>query len=142
MIETPSGQGSEICFKLEEFAYFFSKLSRNKNIVSRFGVCVDTCHIFAAGYDLTSASSVYAYIEAFEELVGLRYINLIHLNDSKKPVGSNVDRHENIGVGMVGRVGLEVFASYFIKHGIPLVLETPDVGIYDDLRILLALKQA
>ena len=139
LLETSTGQGSEICFKLEDFAHFFKKLSRNKNkeIHKRFGICVDTCHIFAAGYDLKTKSSVYMYIEAFEELIGLHYINLIHLNDSKKDVGSNVDRHENINKGYIGIEGLTEFANYFKKLNIPIVLETPREYILDDLKLLL-----
>lgn len=138
LLETPTGQGSEICHKIEEFAYFFKKISRNnnKNISNRFGICIDTCHIFAAGYDLKSKSSMYMYIEAFEELIGLKYIKLIHLNDSKKELGSNVDRHENIGKGFIGKDGLIEFAKYFKNLGIPIVLETPQEYILYDLEMI------
>lgn len=139
LLETSTGQGSEICFKLEEFAYFFKKLSRNKNkeISERFGICVDTCHIFAAGYDLTTKSSIYMYLEAFEELIGLRYIYLIHLNDSQKELGQNIDRHANIGYGFIGETGLVEFAKYFKNLKIPIVLETPDEHIDNDLKLLI-----
>lgn len=92
LLETPTGQGSEICYKIEDMAYFFKKFSRNKNIniSNRFGLCVDTCHIFAAGYNLTTKAAVYAYFEAFEELIGLRHLYLIHLNDSKKDVNLTI----------------------------------------------------
>ena len=139
LLETSTGQGSEICYKIEEFAYFFKKLSRNKNkaVAERFAVCVDTCHIFAAGYDLRTKAAVYMYIEAFEELIGLRYINLIHLNDSKKELGSNVDRHENIGKGAIGSDGLIEIAKYFVKLKVPIILETPGHEILKDLGLLL-----
>lgn len=139
LLETSTGQGSEICHKIEDFAYFFKKLSRNKNkeISNRFGICVDTCHIFAAGYDLKTKSSVYMYIEAFEELIGLRYIYLIHLNDSKRELGSNIDRHENIGKGYIGKDGLIEFVRYFKKLNIPIVLETPGEHILNDLKLIL-----
>jgi deoxyribonuclease-4 len=139
LLETSTGQGSEICYKIEEFAYFFKKLSKNKNkaISSRFGICVDTCHIFAAGYDLSTKSAVYMYIEAFEELIGLRHINLIHLNDSKRELGSNVDRHENIGQGFIGKGGLLEFAKYFKGIGVPIVLETPGENIILDLKVII-----
>lgn len=139
LLETSTGQGSEICFKIEEFAYFFKKLSKNKNkeITKRFGICIDTCHIYAAGYDITNKMKVYTYIESFEELIGLRHIGLIHLNDSKKGLGSNVDRHENIGKGFIGKEGLIEFIKYFKKVNVPIILETPDSYIDDDLRILI-----
>jgi deoxyribonuclease IV len=140
LLETSTGQGSEICFTIEEFAYFFKKLSKNKNkqIADRFGVCVDTCHIFAAGYDITKKSTVYMYVEAFEELIGLRHIKLIHLNDSKKELGSNVDRHENIGKGHIGKEGLLEFAKYFKKIKVPIVLETPGTYFLEDLAMLIS----
>lgn len=139
LLETSTGQGSEICHKIEDFAYFFKKLSRNRNqeIRERFRICVDTCHIFAAGYDLKTKSSVYMYIEAFEELIGLHYIYLIHLNDSKRELGSNIDRHENIGKGYIGKDGLLEFVKYFKNLKIPIVLETPAEYILDDLKMIL-----
>jgi deoxyribonuclease-4 len=126
LIETSTGQGSEICFTLVELAYFFKKLShhRNKEIADRFGICVDSCHIFAAGYDIRDKISISRYLDTFEELIGLRHIGLIHLNDSKKELGSNVDRHESLGNGMIGEKGLKIFAKFFIKLKVPVVLET------------------
>lgn len=142
LIETSSGQGTEMCYKIEDFAYFFKKLSRNSNksIAQRFGICIDTCHIFAAGYDITSEAVILMFIEAFEELIGLKHVHLIHLNDSKKELGSNVDRHANIGLdkqGKIGINGLKFFATYFLKLGIPIILETPGNGIAEDLVKLL-----
>lgn len=138
LLETSTGQGSEICHKIEDLAYFYKKLSKNKNneIASRFGLCVDTCHIFAAGYDLTTKSMIYMYIEAFEELIGIRHINLIHLNDSQKGLGSNVDRHANIGKGYIGKDGLLEFVKYFKSIKVPIVLETPAENIIDDLKLI------
>lgn len=127
LLEYPSGQGSEICYKLEDFAYFFKKFSlhRNPDIQDRFRICIDTCHIFSAGYDITTKSKVDMYIDALEELIGLKYIALIHLNDSKKELGSNVDRHQNLGDGFIGKEGLKYFAKQMQKMTIPIVLETP-----------------
>jgi deoxyribonuclease-4 len=135
LLETSTGQGSEICYRIEDYAYFYKKLSRNKNksISDRFGLCVDTCHIFAAGYDLRSKSTIYQYFEAFEELIGLRHIRLVHLNDSLKDLGSNVDRHENLGKGYIGLEGLMEIVRYLKNIGIPIVLETPAEHLIDDL---------
>jgi apurinic endonuclease APN1 len=137
-LETSTGQGSETCYKIEDYAYFYKKLVRHKNkeISDRFRLCVDTCHIFAAGYDLTSESSIKMYLEAFEELIGIRYINLIHLNDSKNELGSNVDRHENIGQGHIGKDSLKYIASYFKNINVPIILETPYENILDDLEYI------
>ena len=136
LLETSTGQGSEVCYKIEDLAYFYKKISRNPLISERFGICVDTCHIFAAGYNLVNKSGVNAYLEAFEELIGLRHVKLVHLNDSKKDVGSNVDRHENIGHGFIGKQGLLEFAKYFKNINVPIILETPGEHILDDISML------
>lgn len=136
LLETPSGQGSEIGYKIEDFSYFYKKISKINQIGKRFGICVDTCHVFAAGYDLTSKSTIYMYLESFEELIGLRHIKLIHLNDSKKELGSKTDRHDNIGIGKIGVEGLVFFANYFKNINIPIVLETPFDKIINDLSLI------
>lgn len=127
VLETSTGQGSELCYKIEDFAYFFKKFSLHKNIEvqDRFRVCLDTCHIFSAGYDLRTKGAVDMYLDAFEELIGLKYVATIHLNDSKKDLGSNVDRHENLGQGFIGTDGLKYFADFFKKLKVPIILETP-----------------
>lgn len=128
IIETSSGQGSELCYKIEDLAYFFKKLSKNKDesIKKRFRICIDTCHIFAAGYDLRSKSKIKLFIEAFEELIGLRHIAIVHLNDSQNEIGSNIDRHANIGDGYIGKDNLIEIFKYFRKINVPIILETPN----------------
>lgn len=127
IIETSSGQGSELCYKLEDLAYFFKKFSKNQDntIKKRFRICLDTCHLFAAGYDLRNTSKIKLFLEAFEELIGLRYVALIHLNDSQNKIGSNIDRHANIGEGYIGKDNLIEIFKYFRKINVPVVLETP-----------------
>ena len=126
-LETPCGQGSEICYKIEDFAYFFKKfsLNRNKDVQDRFRLCIDTAHIWAAGYNISTIPTINIYLDSFEELIGIKYIGLIHLNDSKRELGSNVDRHENIGKGYIGENGLKYFSEFFKKYNVPIVLETP-----------------
>lgn len=138
LLETSSGQGSEMCYKLEDLSHFYKKISKNPNkkLIDRFGICIDTCHIFAAGYNIINKEMIDIYLESFEELIGLRHVYLIHLNDSKKEVGSNVDRHENIGNGKIGKVGLLYFAKYFKNLNIPIILETPYEHILDDLQLI------
>lgn len=135
-LESSCGQGSEVCYKLEDLAYFFKKFSLNRNteIRDRFRICIDTCHIFSAGYDITTKNKVNMYLDAFEELIGLKYISLIHLNDSKRELGSNVDRHQNLGQGYVGSEGLKYFAEQFKKMGVPIILETPYNGHADEIK--------
>lgn len=139
LLETPAGQGSEICYKLEDLVHFYKKFSRseNKELRDRIKLCVDTCHIFSAGYDLRNNITVKMYLEAFEELIGLNHIKLIHLNDSKVELGDRKDRHENIGKGFIGFKGLKYFFDYFYKKGVPIVLETPNEGHKWEIKKLL-----
>lgn len=136
LLETSTGQGSELCFRMEDFAHFFKKLSRhpNKIINKRFGVCLDTCHIFAAGYDIRTKENVKIFLDSFEELIGIKNINLIHLNDSKNNIGSMIDRHENIDAGYIKQKGLKSIIKYFKKNNIPIVLETPNKGFVTEIK--------
>ncbi len=126
LLETPAGQGTELCFSLENLAYFYKKI-KNANLTHRFKLCIDTCHIFNAGYDITSAPKIKQYLDAFEELIGIKYISLIHLNDSKNSVGSKKDRHANIGMGHIGTKGLQIFYKFAHNNNIPVLLENPNV---------------
>jgi len=137
-LETSTGQGSEICYRLEELAHFYKKFSKNENkdIKNRFKLCIDTCHIFAAGYNLKTKNDIKMYLEAFEELIGLRYIGLIHLNDCKVNLGEQRDRHNNIGKGYIGLEGLTHFYKYFKKLNVPIILETPDNGYRTEIKLL------
>jgi deoxyribonuclease-4 len=138
MLESSTGQGSEICNKLEDLARFYKKFSKNENkeIKDRFKLCIDSCHIFSAGYDIRTKEDIKRYLEAFEELVGIRYIRLIHLNDCKVNLGEQKDRHENIGKGFIGLTGLVLFYKYFRNLGIPIVLETPNSGYLTEIDFL------
>jgi deoxyribonuclease-4 len=139
LLETSTGQGSEMCYKLDKLAYFYKKLSNNKNKIvrERFGICVDTCHIFEAGYDIRGTNHIKTYIKKFDDLIGIKNIKLIHLNDSKKEIGLKVDRHANIGEGYIGEDSLIYFALYFYKKNIPIILETPHDKIIDDMKKIL-----
>lgn len=138
-IETSTGQGTEMCYKLEDLEHLYKKFSKHKNkeVVDRFGICLDTCHVFAAGYDLSNNQSIKNFFEQFDELIGLGEIKLVHLNDSKNEVGSQIDRHENIGFGYIGKKSLIMIAKMFSKINVPIVLETPYEKQFDDLKILL-----
>jgi deoxyribonuclease-4 len=139
IMETSSGQGSELCYKIEDLAYFFKKFTKNENkdIKNRFRICIDSCHIFAAGYDIRKKNDIKRYLETFEELIGLRYVGLIHLNDSKVSLGEQKDRHNNIGKGYIGSNGLIQFYKYFKKINVPIVLETPEFGYKMEIHMLL-----
>ena len=83
LIETSTGQGTEMCYTIEKLAKFFNKFTVNKELSDRFGICLDTCHIFNAGYDIGTKDNVIKYMDKFEELIGVSKIKLIHLNNSK-----------------------------------------------------------
>jgi deoxyribonuclease-4 len=122
VIENTAGQGSNLGFKFEHIAFIIS-LVEDK---SRVGVCIDTCHTFAAGYDLTSDETFNATFRDFGEIIGFQYLKGMHINDSKKGVGSRVDRHDNLGKGTLG---LDVFRRVMRDprfDDMPLILETPD----------------
>jgi apurinic endonuclease APN1 len=128
LLETSTGQGSELCFKMDDFAHFFKKLSKhpNKEIKNRFGICLDTCHIFAAGYNIKSKDSITMFLDTFEEMIGIKHIKLIHLNDSKNDIGSQLDRHESIDKGYIKINGLSHIIRFFKKLNVPIILETPN----------------
>lgn len=135
LLETSSGQGTEMCYTLEEFSLFFRKLKMLKN--RRIGICIDSCHIFAAGYDIRNKDIFKMYIDRFEEMIGLKYIRLVHLNDSKKDVGSRLDRHEDIGKGYIGFEPLKRFFKFFTRLKVPIILETPSGNFKKEIKHLL-----
>ncbi len=136
LLETSTGQGSEMCSTLEDLATFFNKLTSNKSCSDRFGICVDTCHIFNAGYDISSKSLVKEYLSKFDKLIGLQYIKLIHLNDSYSPVGSRIDRHQSVDKGFIKKEGLTEIVKFFSSLHVPFILETPKENIDADLKFL------
>jgi len=138
LLETSSGQGSEMCIKLEDLSKFINKLlqNKNKNISNKFGICIDTCHIFNAGYNLNTKEDVYNYLTEFDKYIGLKNIKLIHLNNSKSELGANIDRHENLEKGKINIEGLGEIIKFAKKLEIPLILETPDIYIDDDIKII------
>lgn len=133
LIETSTGQGSEICYKLEDLAYFYRKILAHKNVKKRIKLCVDTCHIFSAGYDIRNKNTIKQYLDRFNELIGIENIKLIHLNDSKVDINQKLDRHANIGHGYIGEKALIYFAKKFVDLNVPIILETPNKYILNDL---------
>lgn len=122
LLEATAGQGSAVGHRFEHLAYIIDKVHKKIPI----GVCIDTCHIFAAGYDLRTAHACDATLKEFDKVVGLTYLNAFHLNDSVKGLGSRVDRHAILGGG---EIGLECFKFLMndprTRH-VPKYLETPE----------------
>jgi deoxyribonuclease-4 len=122
VIENTAGQGTNLGFSLAHLAQIIDKVEDK----SRVGVCIDTCHTYSAGYDLKTEAGYQQLWREFDAIVGAHYLRAIHLNDTKKEFGSRVDRHENIGLGFLGK-------DFFIRmmkdsrfDNIPIILETPD----------------
>jgi deoxyribonuclease-4 len=122
VIENTAGQGSNLGHRFEHIRFIID-LVEDK---SRVGVCLDTCHTFTAGYDLITPEGYAETFRQFDEIIGFGYLRGLHLNDSMKPLGSHVDRHDNIGKGFLGT---EVFRRIMNDprfNNIPIILETPD----------------
>ena len=128
VIENTAGQGTNLGYKFEHLAYIIDKVE-DKN---RVGICIDTCHTFAAGYDLTTTQACEATFKELDNVVGLKYLMGMHLNDAMKPIASKVDRHQTLGDG---EIGLEVFkyiATDSRFDDMPLILETPNDEIWPE----------
>ncbi len=127
VIENTAGQGSAIGYKFEHLRDIIALVDDK----ARVGVCLDTCHTFTAGYDLVTEEGFKVTFKEFDHIVGFSYLRGLHLNDSKKALGTRVDRHENLDTGLLGK---EVFArimndSHF--DNMPLILETPDESLWE-----------
>ncbi|MCD6185207.1 MAG: deoxyribonuclease IV [Deltaproteobacteria bacterium] len=121
LLETTAGQGSSIGHTFEQIASILEKIEN----IDKAGVCLDTCHIFAAGYDIRTREAYNKTIEKFDKIIGLQQLYLMHLNDSKKEFGSRVDRHEQIGRGFIGLKAFELIMNDKRLRNIPKVIETP-----------------
>ena len=127
LLETAAGQGTEVAVKLDDLKYIYDHIKKK----SRFGFCIDTCHIFAAGYDIKDKPDL--YITQFNKIIGLKKVKLLHLNDSKGKLDSHLDRHQNMLEGNIGDKGLSTFIKRFYGLKIPIVLETPRSKTEEDL---------
>lgn len=122
VIENTAGQGSNLGYAFWHLAYIIDRVEDK----SRVGVCLDTCHSFAAGYDLSTEEGCERVFEQFDREVGFKYLRGMHLNDALKPVGSRVDRHSPMGEGFLGITPFRYIARDARFDNIPLILETPD----------------
>ena len=129
LLENTAGQKNSVGSNFEQLASILFQLKPTK----RFGICFDTCHAFAAGYDLRKEKIASQTLDKFDKAIGFEHLRILHLNDSKGELGCNRDRHEHIGLGQIGELGL----SYVIKKAnskkIPIILETPIDERRDDV---------
>ncbi len=138
VLENTAGQGSNLGYSFEQLARIMEMIRDT----SRIGVCIDTCHSFAAGYDLKSEEGYEKTMEAFERTIGFRYLRGVHLNDSKSVLGGHLDRHNSIGRG---ELGLEPFRRMMNDprfDNVPMVLETIDETLWpEEIRLLYSFAQ-
>jgi len=137
LLENTAGQKNSVGSEFAQWAEIFSRL----NPRNRFGVCLDTCHAFAYGYDLRSEKDVAETFKKFDDTVGFENLKILHLNDSKGELGSNLDRHEHIGLGKIGEKGMASVVKLANKKDIPIILETPIDNTRDDFANLRKVKE-
>ncbi len=137
VLENTAGQGSNLGWKFEHLAHIIDKIEDK----SRVGVCIDTCHMFTAGYDIRTREAYDISMAQFANIVGFEYLMGMHLNDSKPDLGSHVDRHESIGKGKIGLDAFRFIMNDERMDDIPLILETIDESIWaEEIRLLYSLE--
>ena len=137
LLETTAGQGTNLGYTFEQLGYIIDNIEDEEHI----GACLDTCHIFAAGYPIIEPKDYKKTIKQFNDLIGLDKLKIIHMNDSKKEFGSKKDRHEHIGQGEIGLEAFRNFVNDSRLKKVPMILETPkDETLEDDIRNLKLLR--
>lgn len=136
VIENTAGQGSNLGYDFAQIARIIDRVDDK----SRVGVCIDTCHAFAAGYDLATDEGYELTWKQFDDIIGLQYLSGLHLNDAKRPLASRIDRHASIGQGTLGTDTFARIVNDPRLDGIPMILETPDDTIWrDEIALLYSL---
>lgn len=139
VIENTAGQGTNLGYRFEHLAEIIEQVDNKE----RVGVCIDTAHAFAAGYDISTEDGFTDTFKQFDNIVGFEYLKAMHLNDSKKELGTNVDRHDSLGDGFIGWTPFNMIMKDERFDSIPLVLETPNTERWsDEISHLQALSQA
>lgn len=128
VIENTAGQGSNVGHAFEQLRYIIDNIEDK----SRAGVCIDTCHAYVSGYNIKTPAGFNETFRKFEEIVGIKYLKGIHLNDSKKGFGTRVDRHENLGKGFLGEEPFKMLMNDPRFDNMPLIIETPDDTLWKE----------
>lgn len=137
VIENTAGQGTNLGHTFEQLAQIIDKVEDK----SRVGVCIDTAHTLAAGYEIRTEETFKETFKSFDEIVGFKYLKGMHINDSKKELGTKVDRHDSIGKGVMGMLLFEMIMKDDRFNKMPLILETPDVDLWPkEIELLYELK--
>lgn len=138
VMENTAGQGSNLGWRFEHLAHIIEKIEDK----SRVGVCIDTCHMFTAGYDIRTREAYDATWSEFDKIIGFNYLKGMHLNDSKPDLGSHVDRHHSIGKGKIGLDAFRFIMNDERMDDIPLILETIDETIWkEEIELLYSLEK-
>lgn len=138
VMENTAGQGSNLGWRFEHLAHVIDKIEDK----SRVGVCIDTCHMFTAGYDIRTREAYDKTWAEFEKVVGFKYLMGMHINDSKPDLGARVDRHESIGKGKIGIDAFDFLMNDERMDDIPLILETIDSSIWkEEIELLYSLEK-
>lgn len=137
LLENMAGQKNSMGYRFEEWAQILNQLEPK----GRFGVCLDTCHAFVAGYDLRTQEAASQTLEEFDRIVGYDRLKILHLNDAKGELGCNLDRHYHIGLGSIGEEGLREVVRTINQQGIPIILETPIDNTRTNIDNIQAVKQ-
>ena len=133
VLETTAGQGSNLGYKFEHLAYIIDKVTDKE----RIGVCIDTAHIFAAGYDIRTKEAYEETMKKFDEIIGFKYLKGMHINDSKAKFASRVDRHHSLGKGEIGLDAFKFIMQDSRIDNIPLILETIDPDLWaEEIKLL------
>jgi deoxyribonuclease-4 len=127
VIENTAGQGTNLGHTFEQLKAIIDNVEDK----SRVGVCIDTCHAYTSGYDVKSTDGFKKTFESFDKIIGFKYLKGIHLNDSKKDLGTRVDRHDNIGKGFLGEETFAILMNDSRFDNIPLILETPEESLWE-----------
>jgi deoxyribonuclease-4 len=128
VIENTAGQGTNMGHKFEHLRFMIDKVEDK----SRVGVCIDTCHAYTSGYDIKTPEGFKETFSQFDKIVGFNYLKGMHINDSKKELGSRVDRHDNLGKGLLGEDMLRMLMNDERFDNMPLILETPEESLWEE----------
>jgi deoxyribonuclease-4 len=137
LLENTAGSGRSVGYTFNQIKYIINQLPSDLSV----GICLDTCHAFAAGYDLTSPLSTFKMIQKLDKIIGLSYLKVIHVNDSFYPRGSKKDRHADIGEGFIGVTGFKALLRIKELAHLPFILETPSMSLSSDLRNISILRR-
>ena len=137
LLENTAGQKNSLGSSFEDLKYILNRTQQKE----RVAICFDTCHAFAAGYDLRNKDAVQKTLDQFNKVIGFNHLKVIHLNDSKGCLGCKSDRHEHIGLGYIGEAGFQAVLHHEVLRNLPLILETPVDSRRDDAGNLQKVRQ-